>query len=137
MIIWIILGIVYIVISLTFKSLIEANKINPSKVSRIFYSDDESFIKSWKKTKEKGILMYTIKNGAMFTAVYGIIGFIFTQKNYISIMYWREHWREDILLLVVLVVFYSLTTSLVRWGVEKHRYNKLKEKVENDNMKNV
>ncbi|MFT5874038.1 MAG: hypothetical protein ACI8WT_002998 [Clostridium sp.] len=135
--IWIILGITYIVISLTFMSLVEANKIKPSKVSRIFYSDDESFIKSWKKTKEKGILIYTIKNGAMYTAVYGIIEFIITPKDDNSIMYWREHWREDILLLVVTVVFCSLIISLVRWGVEQHRYSKLKEKVENDNTKNV
>lgn len=133
MIIWIILGIAYIVISLTFTSLIKANKIKPSKVSRIFCSDDENFIKSWKKTKEKGILMYTIKNGAMYTAVYGIIGFMSTQKNDISIRYWRE----DILLLVVIVFFGGLIISLTRWGIETHRYNKLKEELENDNIKTV
>ncbi|MCJ7688557.1 MAG: hypothetical protein MUO60_04465 [Clostridiaceae bacterium] len=133
MTIWIILGIAIIVISLTFGFLIKANKIKPSKVSRIFYYDDESFIKSWKKTKEKGALMYNIKNVIMFTAFYGIIGFINFSKDDNSIMYWREH----ILLLVVTVVIFSFLTSLIKGGIDHDRYSKLKGKVKNDNKKNV
>jgi len=64
--VWIILGftlpVVILVISLTFLFLVKANKIKPSKVSRMFYIDDESFIKSWEKAKEKGRLMYNIKS---------------------------------------------------------------------------
>jgi uncharacterized membrane protein len=103
---------VYLVISLTFWFLVKANKIKLSKVSRLFYYDDESFIKSWKKTKEKGILMNNIKNVILFTASYGIIEFINFSKDNNSIMYWREH----ILLLVVTVVIFGLLSSLIRWG---------------------
>lgn len=133
MTIWIILGITILVINLTFLYLIKGNKIKPSKVSRIFYYDDESFIKSWEKTKEKGILMYNIKNVIMLTAFYGIIGFINFSKDDNSIMYWREH----ILLLVVTVVIFGFLSSLIRWGIEQDRYSKLKEKVKNDNIKNI
>ncbi len=136
MTIWIILGItilfIFLVISLTFWFLVKANKIKPSKISRLFYYDDESFIKSWDKTKEKGILMYNIKNVVMFTAFYGIIEFINFSKDNNSIMYWREH----ILLLVVTVVIFALLSSPIRYGVEQDRYSKLKEKVKNNNIKN-
>ncbi|MBK5241924.1 hypothetical protein [Clostridium sp.] len=134
MTIWIILGItilfVILVISLTFWFLVKANKIKPSKVSRLFYYDDESFIKSWEKTKEKGILLYNIKNVIMFTVSYGIIGFFNFSKDNNSIIYWREH----ILLLVVTVVIFGFLSSLIRWGVEQDRYSKLKEKVKNNNL---
>jgi hypothetical protein len=111
----------------------KANKIKPSKVSRLFYYDDESFIKSWEKTKEKGILIYNIKNVIMFTVSYGIIGFFNFSKDNNSIMYWSEH----ILLLVVTVVLFGLLSSIIRWGIETDRYSKLKEKMKNDNIKNI
>ncbi|MGH4118952.1 hypothetical protein [Clostridium sp.] len=136
MTIWIILGItllfIFLVVSLIFWFLVKANKIKPSKISRLFYYDDENFIKSWEKIKEKGILMHNIKNVVMFTAFYGIIGFINFSKDNNSIMYWREH----ILLLVVTVVIFALLSSLISWGIEQDRYSKLKEKVKNDNIKN-
>ncbi|WPC43839.1 hypothetical protein [Clostridium sp. JS66] len=37
------------VTSLAFKYLIKKNIIRPSKISRIFYNNDENFIISWKK----------------------------------------------------------------------------------------
>lgn len=49
------------VTSLTFQYLVTTKKIKISKISKIFYDDDESFIKSWKKTQEKGMLKYIIK----------------------------------------------------------------------------
>lgn len=45
----VILLIIYICTGLLFKYLIKSNKIKSSKVSRIFYTDDEKFIKYWEK----------------------------------------------------------------------------------------
>lgn len=45
--------IIYLVTSLLFKNLIKSNKIKSSKVSRIFYIDDEKFIENWEKNRKK------------------------------------------------------------------------------------
>lgn len=123
-----------VAIDVILRFLVTTNRIKPNKVTRLFYYDkiksNESFIKSWEKTKEKGILIYNIKTVIMFTTVYGIIGLIYFSKDNNSIMYGREH----IPLLVITFVFFSLITSLVIWGIKQDRYSKLKEKVENDNM---
>lgn len=100
-------------------------------LTKFFYSDDESFIKSWERTKEKGILTYNIKHGPMYTAGYGISILIIFSKDNNSIMYGREH----ILLLVIVIIIFSLLSSLIGWGIAKDRYSKLKEKVKNDNIK--
>lgn len=128
----IIAAIVSIVIGLTLWFLVTTNKIKTNKVTNLFYYDDESFIKSWKKTKENGILMYIIKNVIMFTAFYGILILITFSKDNNSITYGYEH----ILPLIIGVVICGLLSSLIRWGVEQDRYSKLKEKVENLNVKN-
>lgn len=54
--------IIYLVTSLLFKNLIKSNKIKSSKVSRIFYIDDEKFIENWKKNRKKGKFMYVLYN---------------------------------------------------------------------------
>ncbi|WP_455717809.1 hypothetical protein [Anaerosporobacter sp.] len=52
--------IIYIVTILLFKYLIKSNKIKSSKLSRIFYTDDEKFIINWEKYRKKGKLMYLL-----------------------------------------------------------------------------
>lgn len=54
--------IVYLAIFLLFMYLITSNKIKPSKVSRIFYADDEKFIKYWEKSRKKHKLNYVLYN---------------------------------------------------------------------------
>lgn len=127
------LSIIILVISLTFLFLIKANKIKPSKVSRIFYIDDESFIKSWEKAKEKGRLMYDIKSFIMYTVFNGILVLIILTKDNNSVMYVREH----ILSLLILISVFSLLSTLIRWGIGQDRYSKLKEKVKNINTRNI
>lgn len=51
---FVLIPVISSLISPVFEFLIKRNKIKPNKVSRIFYEDDESFIKSWKKIKEIG-----------------------------------------------------------------------------------
>ncbi|MCB2340229.1 hypothetical protein [Clostridium estertheticum] len=108
-------------------------EMKPNKLTRLFYCDDEIFIKYWKKRKEKGILMNNLKTIIIFTAWYGIMVLFFFLKDNNSIMYRREH----ILLLVTTTIIFALISSLISWGQEHHRYIKLKEKVKNENIKNL
>lgn len=39
--------------TLIFEYLIRENIVKPSKISRIFYQDDEKFVNYWKKHKKK------------------------------------------------------------------------------------
>ena len=45
---------------LLFRYLVKSNKIKPSKVSRVFYTDDEKFIKDWEKNRKKHKLKYVL-----------------------------------------------------------------------------
>lgn len=55
--------------SLLFKYLIKSNKIKPSKVSRIFYTDDEKFIKNWNKNRKRGKFIYALYNFTIYSIV--------------------------------------------------------------------
>lgn len=46
--------VIYIVLYFIFRFLIKSNKIKPNKLTRLFYEDDEQFIKKWEKDREKG-----------------------------------------------------------------------------------
>lgn len=50
----IVLVIAFITMSFIFRYLIKSNKIKPSKISGIFYQDDEQYVKSWNKERNKG-----------------------------------------------------------------------------------
>ena len=79
--------VAFIVISLICQYLcqylINTNKIKASKISKIFYSDDESFIKSWGKTQERGFIKYIIISIISYTVITGILGIviILCQRN--------------------------------------------------------
>lgn len=74
LIILVIFLLIYIVTSLFFKYLIKSNKIKASKVSRIFYTDDEKFIIKWKKSRKKGKLIHLLysimTNSLVFLVTY-------------------------------------------------------------------
>jgi hypothetical protein len=70
--------IIYLVTSLIFKYLIKSNKIKLSKVSRIFYIDDEKFIKSWEKDRKKGKFKYVLYNIIIVSIVIFATSIIYT-----------------------------------------------------------
>ncbi|MBU3169923.1 hypothetical protein [Clostridium estertheticum] len=122
---------IIIIMNATLEFLITENNIKPNKLTKLFYSDDESFIKFWEKRKEKGMLMHKLKNFIFLTIWYGIMGFVFfSQDN--NIMYGHEH----ILLLCSVTIIISLISSLIDWGQENNRYIKLKEKLDMKIRKN-
>ena len=117
--------IAFAVTSLIFRYLITTNKIKKSKISKIFYVDDENFIKSWERTQKKGMLRYTLKNIIISTAIMIIIGIIFLLSK-IS-MYGYEQ-NQTLFVALSTGVIYGLLFSLLRWGIDNNQYNQLVEK---------
>lgn len=107
-------------ITLTFRGLIKKNLIKPSKISRIFYQDDESFINYWEKAQEKGILNYIIKKIIYMTITLGIM-------NGISVLYKKQRQTVTLFEYLSFCVIVGLL-SYVSWNEDQNKYNQLKEK---------
>lgn len=121
----IVIIVVYLGMSLTFQYLITTKRIKGSKVSKIFYDDNESFLKSWEKIQAKGIFIHIIKTVIFTTVGMGIIRMIFLSTNHSSYGY------EEGLTLWDNLLFgfnFGLLFSVFNWFVSKDRYRKLKEK---------
>lgn len=52
--------IAIIVMSYLFRYLVKSNKIKPSKLSKLFYMDDEQYVKYWGKERRKGKIKFVI-----------------------------------------------------------------------------
>jgi uncharacterized ion transporter superfamily protein YfcC len=128
--------VVYMVIALIFRYFITIKKLNPSKLSRLFYEDDERFIKSWEKIKEKGMLKLVLKNTIIMTFMMSIIGivFIFNKRS----MY-GEVQSQTLLTDLLMGVILGVLNSLMQCFFGNDRYNILKEKgkVESANVNNT
>ncbi|MCT8975075.1 hypothetical protein N4T77_00530 [Clostridium sp. CX1] len=107
-------------ITLTFRGLIKKNLIKPSKISRIFYQDDESFINYWEKAQEKGILNYIIKKIIYMTITFGIM-------NGISVLY-KKQAQTVTLFGYLLICVIAGGLYYISWGDNQNKYNELKEK---------
>jgi len=128
--------IVYVVIALIFRYFITIKKLKISKLSRLFYDDDEKFIKSWEKMKNEGILRYTLKNIVVGVIAMGIIGIIFLLNKFS--MYGYEQ-SQTLFVALFMGIIFGLINSLTRYIVGQDRYRQLKEKdkVESDNVNNI
>lgn len=56
----IVLVIAFIIMCFIFRYLIKSNKIKPSKISGIFYMDDEQYVKYWGKERSKGKIKFVL-----------------------------------------------------------------------------
>lgn len=119
-----------LVLSLILQYLIKTNRLKPSRVSRLFCNDDVSFIKSWKKTKEKGMLRFTIKIIISYTIAWGIIGMFFI-LNKLSMFGYEQN--QTIFVALIFGAITGLLISLMEWGIKSSRYRGLTEKVEDSN----
>ena len=114
-----------IIIHSIIKYLISTNKIKSSKVSRFFYDNDENFIKSWKRTEEKGFLRYTLNNIILSTAVMGIMSIFFLLNKRSMFGYEQSQTLRAVLLTGVI---FGLIVSPIEWMRNEFRDRRLKEK---------
>lgn len=136
---WIIFSVItflVILLSATFKYLITKKKIKATIVSKIFYYDDETFIKSWRKTKEKGLLIFVIKSAIYYT-FYLVILFGIT---FLNVNGGKSYLYENrLLLIIVFAIFVGFGCLLtpIKWNMQQDKYSKLTdmEQIENDNNK--
>ena len=110
------------VICLIIQFLIKKYKIKPNKASKIFYEDDKSFIKSWKKISKKGMLRYTIKSTTIITAILTIL-FTFIILNKFSM----DEYKQQLFAILRICVMLGFFTSLLRWCVNSFRYSELED----------
>ena len=85
LIILVVFLVVYLIISNIFKYLIKSNRMRPGKISRIFYMDEEKFIKKWERYRKKGKLRYVLCNFTIYCVIYlatSIVFFTVTGSNF-------------------------------------------------------
>ncbi|MBU3098999.1 MULTISPECIES: hypothetical protein [Clostridium] len=130
-IIWLVIVFVIWCVCIIFRYLVTTNTIKVSKISRIFYDDDERFIKVWGKMQEKGLLKYIIKSIFSMTAIMGIVGLVI-------ILYHRSvggYEQNQTLLDYLSTGFVLGIIESFFWEKNQNRYIRLKED-EEESMKN-
>lgn len=125
----IILVIVILVINAILKYLITKNKIKANKVSKIFYKDDKTFIKSFEIAKERGKIgrvMYVFEDSISCFIIMACYFGAYYSKGYILTWF--------ILLITYAILILLFAPS--RWNAAQEKYHKLKEKEKmgNDNI---
>lgn len=116
---------VYVVITMIFQFSIITKKLKPSKLTRLFYNDDELFSKAWKRTKEKGMLKYVLKNTIIMTVMMSILG-IFSLLTKQSM--YGEAQSQTLSNALLMGVILGILFSLMLWYFGNDRFNGLKEK---------
>jgi hypothetical protein len=120
--------------TLIFEYLIRENIVKPSKISRIFYQDDEKFINYWRKTQEKGRLKYSIQDAIFKIIIIGMIGAI---MNSVVILYKLQSKMPLTLAPYLMAGFvFGLMNYFLLWDENQNRYNRLKKK-ENKEYDNI
>lgn len=116
--------LVYITLQSIFQSQITKNKIKPNIVSRLFYKDDTSFVKSWKRTKERGIFRWGIKGAICSLLCWGTYFWLLTTSSFNIINDFKENKPTWLVFSVIFIVLAVVTTEM-RWNKWEDKYNTL------------
>lgn len=119
----ILLLFIYICMVFIFQYLIKRNKIKPNRVSKQFYQDDEDFLNSYEKIKEKGMVKYMVENIIYISVMVGIIGVFVYIKN---IKFLGVERKETIVVALIFGAVWGLIQTLADWSIKKKRYLKIK-----------
>lgn len=115
----IIIVIAIIAISFIFQYLLRIQKLKPTKLTRIFYEDDESFAISWGKQQQKGVCNYVMKNIIIMTVMNSTCGVIF-------IFYKSYEYTQVLIIALIMGGIFGLLVSLLGWGRNQDRFSHLK-----------
>jgi L-asparagine transporter-like permease len=77
LIILVVFLVVYLVAGNIFKHLIKSSRMQPGKISRIFYMDDEKFIRKWEKHRKKGKVKYVLCTFMIYAMIILVTSFVY------------------------------------------------------------
>ena len=123
----------YTILQPIFQFIITKNKMKPNIISRLFYKDDTSFIKSWSKTKERGMLLWSIK-GAIFSFLFWVPYFWLMMTPSFDILNDFKENKLTWLVFSTIFVFFSIATTEMRWNRWEDKYNTLKGETPSDQL---
>lgn len=124
---------VYLILHSIFQSQITKNKMKPNTVSRLFYKDDVSFIKSWKKTKERGILRWSIKCVISSLLFWGTYFWLISTPAFNIINDFKEN-KPTWLVMSIILIILTVATTEMRWNKWEDKYRTLKGETPSDQL---
>ncbi len=95
------------------------------KILKLIHSYDEEFVIEWAVTRRKGIWRHVLKTTIVTTVIMGIIGICFLLSK--RSMYGYER-NQTMLVALSQGLILGVILSLMLWGLNNDRYNRLKEK---------
>lgn len=113
------------IIRLIIQHLINSNKIKPCKISRLFYLDDEKFIKSWEKERDRGKLKFVLYYNAEISIaiwVTSLIVIVATDGDFSKL--------ENTLPVFFGFLIGSTIGYPLRWNKNEKKYNELTKNIE-------
>lgn len=113
------------IISRVFRYLIKSNKIQPSKISRIFYMDDEGFVKYWDKKRSKGKLKSILYDDIIISIVIWV-----TSLSVIVLTDGNLNKLENTLPVFWGYLIGTTIGSHLRWNKNEKKYNELTKNIE-------
>ena len=115
LIVLVIFLVINLILSFIFKYSIKSNRIQPGKITRMFYMDDEKFIRQWEKKRKKGKL----KNFLCNFIIYGMV-ILAT-----SVVYLVVTGSDFNLPLFCGLLIGNIIGLPVNWNRNEDKYNKL------------
>jgi len=117
--------ITFFIISLIFRFQIKSNKIKPGKISRLFYLDDEKFIKFWEKKRNKGKLKFVLYDDVIIS-----IAIWFTSLIVIVVTDCDFSKLKNALPVFFGFLIGSTIGYPLRWNKNEKKYNELTKNIE-------
>ena len=124
-IICVIFIIIWFLASLLVKYLIKANKIESSKLSRIFYTDDETFIKKWEKYRKQSKFKFFLCNLITMIITYLVTSFIFLllRDSGLSLATLIELIDSELSLVILIgLIISTIIGTPIRWSANEDKY---------------
>lgn len=121
----IVLVIAFFIISFIFRYLVKSNKIKPGKLSKLFYMDDEQYVKYWEKERRKGKIKFVLYMDVIISiTIWGaaIVVIASTDGDFSKLK-------------STLPIFYgyligSTIGQPLRWNINEERYKELTKNME-------
>jgi hypothetical protein len=113
------------IMSVIFRYLVKSNKIKPGKISRLFYMDDEQYVKSWEKERSKGKI-----RAVLYTDVIMSITIWSTSIVVIALTDGDFSRLENTLPVFYGIIIGNTIGNLLSWNKNEEKYKELTRNLE-------